>query len=105
MKPREIEKLAIKKAVKSPCVYKISALGFNRKGDLIGSSTNKKYKCQHNMGKHAEMELMKRYGKSLSTIIICRVNPKGVMLPISPCKRCSKMADNYGISISTLREI
>ena len=99
-----IIRLAIKKARQSSCRYKISALGFNRKGDFIGSAINAKRLPKHGCSLHAEIALIRKYGKRLSVIIICRTNKTGTSnLPIHPCPTCSSMANRYSITIKTVR--
>jgi tRNA(Arg) A34 adenosine deaminase TadA len=100
-----IQLLALKKASQSSCRFKVSAIGFNRKGDLIGTAVN-----QHRISKpgcsiHAEIALIKKMGRNLSTIIICRTNKTGGILPIHPCKTCANIASRYGIVIKTIGEI
>jgi len=100
-----ILQLAISKAKQSDCTYKISAIGFNKKGDLVGCAINKKKKCQHGMGLHAEIELIKKYKKRISTIIICRVNNSGDLLPIDPCETCAKICKRLNIKIITISSL
>jgi cytidine deaminase len=96
---------AIKKALISNCRYKISALGFNYKGDMIYSSFNKKRFPRIGGGIHAEMAVMAKYGRLIKTILICRVNKSGNLLPIHPCKICKTKAEELGIKILTIDEI
>lgn len=98
-----IVEYARSKALQSACTYKISAIGFNHKGDMIGSAMNKRHVCLPKMGRHAEEELIKRYGRNLKTIVICRVNNQGELLPIDPCSKCSKMANKLNIRIKTIK--
>jgi hypothetical protein len=57
--------IAIKKAATSSCRYKISALGFNKRGELVATATNRPRFYRHGGGIHAEMALMKEHPKSL----------------------------------------
>ena len=98
----EIALKAKLKALKSNCRYKISALGFNNKGELICSSFNKKRFKKYGGGLHAEMNVMLKAGPSLKTIVICRVNNKGKLLPIDPCCICSKKAQDLKVKIITI---
>ena len=91
------------KAIQSPCKYKISALGFNKRGELIGSSFNKPRFYRRGGSEHAEMLLMKNYTKGLATILICRVNSNGKFLPIEPCNMCQTKANELGIKIVTIK--
>ncbi len=100
-----IQLLAIKKAKQSSCRFKVSAIGFNRKGDLIGTAVN-----QHRISKpgcsiHAEIALIKKIGRSLKTIIICKTNKTGGILPIHPCRTCASIALRYNIDIKTIGEV
>ena len=100
----EIKKRAIKKALSSSCRYNISALGFNRRGELIGSCTNTPRFVKLGGGNHAEMLLMKQSSLALHTIVLCRVNSNGDLLPIEPCQACQRKADELNIKIVTLEE-
>jgi hypothetical protein len=94
---------AKRKALQSNCRYKISALGFSRRNELIDSTTNYHRWDGKGKGLHAEMLLMKRNPLSLRSIIICRVNQKGGFLPIDPCSKCAEKAKELGIKIYTIR--
>jgi hypothetical protein len=98
-----IIKIAKRKALESHCRYKISALGFNRKNDLIDYVKNEHRWEGKGRGSHAEMLLMKRNCTSLKSIIICRVNRKGDFLPIDPCKVCAEKARELNIKIYTIK--
>jgi len=100
----EVINRAIKKANKSICKFKISAIGFNNKGEVIGSYTNKPRFSRYGGGIHAEAALIKRYGKKLKTILICRVNGNSGLLPISPCDNCQKLAKKFNIKIVSVED-
>lgn len=93
----------IKKAIQSDCGFKVSAIGLNRKGDVIYIASNGvRFKRKHG-GIHAEMKVMLKAGPGLHSIIICRTNRTGGnLLPIDPCKNCQKMADKLGVKIYSL---
>lgn len=91
----------IKKAKKSTCRYRVSALGLTAKGEIIGIKNNSPRFSREGGSIHAEMALMKQYGENIKTIYICRVNGKGELLPIKPCKVCRRKADELGIKILT----
>ena len=91
-----------RKARQSPCRFKVSAIGFNAKGDYLGSACNLPRFCRKGGGLHAEMFLMRKYGSRVKTIIICRCNDKGKLLPIHPCEACSAVAIKEGIEIKTV---
>lgn len=98
-----IDKKAINKAKQSMCRYKVSAIGLNRKGDVICSAMNKAFIASRGGGLHAEAILMRRYGRKIRTIVICRINNYGELLPIDPCDNCQKMADKLGITITSIK--
>jgi tRNA(Arg) A34 adenosine deaminase TadA len=93
---------AIKKASYSACRHKVSAIGFNGKGEMIYSSFNKRRFNRKGGNFHAEMNVMRVAGKALKTIIICRVNNHGNLLPIDPCKVCAEKAKELGVKIITI---
>lgn len=98
----KIEKLAKEKAKQSNCRYKISALGFDKKGNYLGASFNKRRFHIKGGGIHAEISLMRKYGSRIKSIVICRINKQGSLLNISPCKTCQEVADKLGIKIYTI---
>lgn len=93
------------KAHKSDCKYKISAIGFDKKGELIGVTNNTHRFLGKGKGLHAEMRLIRRYGNNIKTMIICRVGRSGIMRPIDPCETCSRVATKLGIKIQTIAEL
>jgi cytidine deaminase len=97
--------LAINKALQSSCNYKVSAIGLNIKGDIIGTAVNQHRINRYGGGLHAEINLIKKYGKKIKTIIICRVNKGGDILPIHPCDTCKKILDRMNIDIITIKNI
>lgn len=101
----ELKRKAIKKATQSSCRYKISAMGFNAKGELIGTSTNYPRFPKSNGSIHAEMNLMSRYGTKIKKIIICRVGGTGELLPIHPCKMCKAKMDELNIKCYTINDL
>jgi hypothetical protein len=100
----EIMQKAAKKAMQSQCRFKISALGFNRKGELVASATNSFRFCRKGGGLHAEAQVMKQAKrKGICTVLICRVNPNGLLLPIEPCENCMRLAEKLGIKIVSIQ--
>jgi cytidine deaminase len=98
----EIIRRAISKAAQSICKYKISAIGFDKHGKVIGTAFNRPRFGRLGGSIHAEMNLMSRYGRNIRTILICRVNNRGEMLPIDPCEKCFAKACELGIKIRSL---
>lgn len=100
---KEIIQAAKKKASQSSCKYKVSAIAFNSKGEVIATAVNKHGQhSTHYRGVHAEMECLSKCKSTPSAILICRVNPQGQLLPISPCDVCKKMLEKKSIKISTV---
>lgn len=96
--------LAINKALQSSSTHKVSAIGLNAKGELLGAAFNSPRFSRHGGGNHAEMALLKRYGKNVRTIILCRTGKSGDILPIEPCSRCSKVLKKLGIKVYTVKD-
>ena len=110
--PPAIEELLKEKASHSPCTYKLSAIAFDAKGDILGHVTNSHSKNWNVLEKekvgragtamHAERRLIARYGQLIKTIIICRVGRSEEIRPIDPCPTCQRTAAKYGIKIVLL---
>lgn len=99
--------ILIEKAEQTETPYRISAIAFNKKGEVLGTSC-----CNFSLlgkvsrkgtGVHAERKLMKRYGSNIKTIVICRIGKSGDILPIVPCVVCQKIADKLGIKIVSVK--
>jgi cytidine deaminase len=97
--------LAKNKALQSMCNYKVSAIGFNHKGEILCSSFNISRFVRKGGGLHAEMNIMRKHTKSVKTILIARVNHKGKFLPIHPCNACKNKADELNIKIVTINNL
>ena len=93
---------AKKKAIQSSCRYKIAAIGLDFRGKVIGVKYNTQRFYHKGGGLHAEMSLMRSSPKSLSIIILVRVNKNGKLKPIHPCKACSEKASDLGITIRSI---
>jgi hypothetical protein len=92
------------KANQSESAYRISACAFSKKGNVLGYSANARHRKEAGLtgkytGKHAEADLIQRYGPSIDTIIIMRIGLAGDILPIEPCPKCAKLAKKYNIKI------
>lgn len=103
-----LKHLLVETASHSPCTYKVSAVAFDKKGNILGHSTNKHsiwdVLSDNGEGRagtavHAERALIKRYSNHIKTIVICRIGRSGEILPIDPCPACRKAASKYGIRI------
>ncbi len=88
--------------------YKITAVAYSRKGDVIGFSSNNIRSdftpVRRGAGVHAELELIRKYGKRIAYIVISRFGANGDILPIMPCDNCAKVAKRLGIKILELRD-
>lgn len=109
---RAIEELLREKASHSPCTYKLSAIAFDAKGDILGHVTNSHSRNWNVLEKahigragtavHAERRLLQQYRDLVKTIVICRVGRSGEIRPIDPCPVCQKVAAKYGAKIISL---
>ena len=97
--------LAMRKASQSICRFRVAAVGLNYKGEIVGTSFNRPRFSRYGGGLHAERILIERYGNKLSTIILCRINRTGGLLPIHPCKSCQKLLDKMGIRVYSISNI
>jgi cytidine deaminase len=98
----DIKKHAINKAMQSPSKYKISAIGLDHRGKVLGSTFNSLRFNRYGGGLHAEMRLIQRYRNNVKTIILCRVGRSGNILPIQPCERCAKVLTKKNITVITV---
>ena len=103
--------LLIEKAKHSDCTHKVSAVAFDKKGNVLGHVTNKHaaWNVVEKTGtgragtaRHAERILISRYGQNIKSILICRIGNSGALLPIDPCPSCRKVANKYGIKIYSI---
>ena len=103
MNSKEIKSIAINKAKQSFCRYKISAIGLDKHGTIIGTATNRPRIDRKFGGLHAEIVLIRRYKENLKTIIICRVSNAGTVLPIVACEKCQKVMEKMNIDWRTIK--
>jgi len=101
-----------RKAIHSDCSYKVSAVCFDKKGNVLGSVTNKHSSWdvvrktgigRAGTAKHAERLLISKYGKNIKTIVIARVGQSGELRSIDSCPTCRKVAKKYGIKIISVK--
>ena len=106
-----IANLLKEKATHSSCTYKVAAIAFDKKGDVLGHTTNKHSdwdvvaktgEGRAGTAKHGERLLLQRYKGNVKTILICRVGHSGKLRPIDPCPICQKVADKMGVKILSL---
>ena len=94
-----------KKAAQSKSKYRISAMGFDRRGEFVGRAFNglpQDGVVGPGTGRHAEAILMAKYGNLLKTIVISRIGHGGEWRPIEPCQNCRKLADKLGVKLITI---
>lgn len=96
------------KSLHSRANYRIVAVAFSRKGDVVGFASNN-IRCglspkRRGAGTHAEMQLVRKYGRRVACIVIARFGKSGRTLPIDPCPNCAKVARQLGIKIMKLEE-
>lgn len=96
-----------KKALSSPSKFKIAACAFSKQGNFLGIESNG-VRCDltsfKGRGKHAEMALIKKFGKQIDTIYLFRVGLSNIPRPIEPCITCAATAKKLGIKIISLTE-
>jgi tRNA(Arg) A34 adenosine deaminase TadA len=96
------------KASKASTTYRVTAVAYSSKGDILGYASNNVRKnlkpLRRGAGVHAERELITRYGNKIKYIVIARFGGSGDLLPIDPCENCAKIADNLGIKIIKLTD-
>ncbi len=101
----DIVNLAQRKASQSRCRYKVSAVGLDRKGRVLGCTMNRHRLSHRGGGVHAEIALIRKYGERLRSIIICRTNKRGDLLDIHACPACAQVASKLKIKIYSIKEI
>jgi len=99
---KKLKDIAIRKASKSICKYKVSAIGLDKNFRIVAVKCNRPRFSWVGGSIHAEIQLMKY--PNVKTIIICRINNSGKIKPISPCKVCKEKANELGIKILTIKE-
>ena len=96
---RELLKRIRKKALESICKHRVSAIGLNRRGEVLCAYSNKPRFARLGGSVHAEMRVMLDSGPGLKVILVCRVNGRGEFLPIDPCVACASKAKELGAKI------
>jgi cytidine deaminase len=103
LKDPELPIKMAKKAEQSISTFKISAFGFNTKGECVAKACNSPRFDRKGGGIHAEMKIMKAaMRKRIKFIVIFRIGKSGDFLPIEPCQACQAKADDLGIKILSL---
>lgn len=104
---------AVQLALSTDGRFKVAALLFDRKGNLLSSAHNS-YVKSHPLQKHyaervgrsekaflhAEIAaLLKLKGRKAKKILLVRVNNKGKLLPVDPCPICALALREHGVSV------
>jgi hypothetical protein len=87
--------------------YKVCAIAFSKRNNLLGIEMNGHrpfVATRRGGGEHAEIKLLKKFGRQIDRIYIIRVGKTCDPLPIHPCENCAKVAAKYGIKIIPLHE-
>ena len=102
-----INRMANKARVDRGMKYRVIAIAFTKKGNYLGISMNG-YRLglsnSKGSGDHAEMKLIKQFGKKIDKIFIMRFGKSMSVLPIHPCDNCSNVAKKLGIKIISIHE-
>lgn len=98
----KLVELAKKTADKSSCRYRVSAIGLNRYGKIIATAYNRPRLNRLGGGLHAELEVIRKGGPAVCSIILCRIGNAGKLRIIHPCEFCSRIVSKLGIKIYTL---
>jgi cytidine deaminase len=94
--------LAQSKAKQSICRFRVSAVGLDKRGRIVGCTSNRLRFLHKGGGVHAEIALIKKYGKQLKSIFICRINKSGELMNIHPCKNCQEVIDKLNIKVYSI---
>lgn len=94
--------LALKQAAKSVMTYRVGAVLFkDRKVLGLGYGFHPAYSVDNKrVSIHAEASTMVGLRHDAirgADMLIIRINPKGEMMPIRPCKRCKNLMTRKGI--------
>lgn len=99
---KKIREAAIKKATQSISKFRISAIALDKKGKIIATACNKPRFGKKGGGLHAEVEVLRRGGIRVKTIVICRIGHGEDVLPIEPCENCRNLFNKLGIKIISI---
>jgi len=101
--------LAMNKAKQSRCHYAVSAIGFDKHGKIVAVARNtpRSYPKFNKPGGniHAELAVLRKGGKRIRSIVLCRVGKSGELKRIDPCKSCMRVLNKNEIKVLTLSEV
>ena len=95
--------MATRKAQSTPCKYKVAAVGYDREGNYVATTTNRPRFSRFGGSIHAEVEMMRRYSQ-VTHILLFRTNNSGHLIPIDPCENCAAIAEKKGVQIICLND-
>jgi len=98
-----MKQLLVREALKSPCRYRVAAIGLNRRGVVVCQAHNMPRMNYPGGGLHAEINLLRK-NCNISSILLARVSKTGLLCPIEPCKACSKLLHKLGINVYKLQQ-
>ena len=93
---------AFRRSKKTICKFKVCAICYDRRGNLLGISYNIPRFNRHGGGIHAEMKALQKWGTSIHRITLLRFGKSGDLLPIDPCINCAKVLNKLKIKVVTL---
>ncbi len=96
---REIYNKIYKKSLKCICTYRVVAVAFDKRGDILTIATNRPRFKKLGGSVHAEMEAIRLAGPKIVSMQIFRLNKLGGLLPIHPCKSCQRILDKMNIKV------
>lgn len=94
--------IAIREAKKSPMDFRVGAVLF-RGREILGTGFSHHVRCfseNKQIGIHAEQATLVGIRHDIirgADILIIRINPQGILMPISPCIRCRNLLTRKGI--------
>lgn len=89
--------LLILTAKKSPCRYRIAALGL-KDGKVVCKAFNLPRMNYQGGGLHAEINLLRK-NCDIDSIVIARVSKTGLLCKIEPCVACKKLLNKMRIKV------
>lgn len=99
----QLQKRMHRKAHSSPSQYHLACAAFNKKGELLGVTTNSFRKSnimiRKYSGYHCEMKAVHRWGMKIKSILLLRIGNGGDILPIQACPKCRKVLDKLNIKV------
>ena len=95
----DLEKAARKKAFRTPCKFRVSAICLDKRGRVLGIASNLPRLSKKGGGIHAEMAALQKWGVSIDKIMLLRFGGGGDLLPIDPCENCKRILAKLKISV------